>query len=66
MGGYLLKDIKVADDQGMVAETEEGLQKIMNGLNDVSQEYAMKINVKKTKVTGISRHGGGNHFKRRK
>ena len=44
----------------MVAETEEGLQTLMDGLNDVSQEYGMKINVKKTKVMRISRHFGGN------
>jgi len=60
VGGSLLKDIKFADDQGMVAETERGLQIIMNRLNDASKEYGMKINIKKTKVMKDSKQGGGN------
>ena len=39
VGGKLVKDIRFADDQGMVAETEKGLQKIMDRLNEVGQEY---------------------------
>ena len=57
MGGSLLKDIRFADDQGMVAETEEGLQTIVNRLNDVSKEYGM--NIKKTKVMRVFKQGGG-------
>ena len=60
VGGSLLKDIRFADDQGMVAETERGLQIIMNRLNDASKEYGMKINIKKTKGMKISKQGGGN------
>ena len=60
IGGYLLKDIRFADDHGLVVETQEGLQKLMDGLNDVSQQYGMKINVKRTKFMRISRYGGGN------
>ncbi len=59
VGGELLKDIRFADDQGMVAETEKGLQIIMDRLNEISHQYGMKINVKKTKVMVISRKGGG-------
>ena len=44
----------------MVAEAEQGLQNIMNRLNDVSKEYGMKINIKKTKVMRVSKQGGGN------
>ena len=39
---------------------EQGLQRIMNRLNDVSKEYGMKSNIKKTKVMRISKQGGGN------
>ena len=60
VGGYLLKNIKFAYDQGMLAETEEGLHKILDGLNDVSHEYGMKMNVSRKKVMRISKHGGGN------
>ena len=31
--GKLIKDVKYADDQGMVANTEAGLQSLMNSLN---------------------------------
>jgi hypothetical protein len=57
--GELLKDVRFADDQGMVAESEKDLQLIMVSLNKVSQEYGMKINMKKTKVMKISRKCGG-------
>ena len=59
VGEELVTDVRFADDQGMVAETEKGLQKIMDSLNEISQKYGMKINVKKTKVMVISRKGGG-------
>src|SRR6218665_145401 len=47
VGGKLVKDVRFADDQGMVAGTEEGLQKLMDGLNTTAQEYDMKVNIKK-------------------
>ena len=59
VGGELVTDVRFADDQGMVAETEKGLQKIMDSLNEIAQKYGMKINVKKTKVMVIFRKGGG-------
>ena len=49
VGGYLLRDVRFADDQGMVANTEKGLQKIMDRLNDTAKAFDMKINVDKTK-----------------
>ena len=59
VGGEIVTDVRFADDRGMVSETEKGLQKIMDSLNEISQKYGMKINVKKTKVMVISRKGGG-------
>ena len=32
-GGELIKDVKYADDQGMVANREAGLQSLMDRLN---------------------------------
>ena len=58
IGGKLLKDVRFADDQGMVAGSEVGLQKIMDGLNATALKYGMKINIKKTKVMRVSREGG--------
>jgi hypothetical protein len=55
VGGELVTDVKFADDQGMVASTEEGLQKIMNKLNETAKNYDMKISVQKTKIMVISK-----------
>ena len=46
--GKLLKDVRFADDQGMIAGSESGLQKTMNALNTTATNYDMKINIKKT------------------
>jgi hypothetical protein len=59
VGGKLIKDIRFADDQGMVASTEFGLQQLMNGLVKTAKEYDMKLNIKKTKVMRVSREGDG-------
>jgi len=56
--GKLVKDVRFADDQGMVAGTEQGLQKVMDGLTETAKKYDMTINVKKTKSMVISREGG--------
>ena len=46
VGGKLLKDIRFADDQAMVADSEKGLQEIMDKLVEVGRKYDMKNNVK--------------------
>src|SRR6476661_2380072 len=58
IGGKLLKDVRFADDQGIVANSESGLQKIMDCLNATAEEYGMKINIKKTKVMKVSKKVG--------
>ena len=58
VGGKWVRDIRFADDQGMMAGTQKGLQKIMDALQRTAQVYGMKINVKKTKTMRISRNGG--------
>ena len=60
MGGELLKDIKFADNQAMVASSEDSLQKLMDSLDVTGRRYDMSINVqvKKTKSMRISRQGG--------
>src|SRR2546425_13007615 len=45
--GQLVSDVRFADDQGMVAGTEMGLQWLMNNLNDTAKNFSMKINVQK-------------------
>ena len=58
VGGDLIKEVKYADDQGMVANTEAGLQTLMDSLNTTAKTYDMKINIKKTKAMVVSRNGG--------
>ena len=58
IGGILLKDVRFADDQSMVAGSEIGLQKIMDSLTVTAERYGMKINIKKTKVMRVSKKGG--------
>src|SRR6476469_9330817 len=58
VGGELIKDVKYADDQRMVANTEAGLQSLMDSLNTTAKHYDMKINIKKTKAMVVSRSVG--------
>ena len=46
--GQVVSDVRFADDQGMVASTENGLQKLMNKFNETAKKFNMKINVKKS------------------
>ena len=57
VGGNWIQDVRFAEDQGMVADTEEGLQKMMDRLVEKAEEYNMKVNVKKTKVIVINGTG---------
>src|SRR6476661_7996372 len=57
VGDKLIKDVKYADNQGMVANTEAGLQSLMDSLNTTAKHYDMKINIKKTKAMVISKNG---------
>ena len=58
VGGYLLQDVRFADDQAMVDSSEAGLQRTMSRLEQTASVYDMKINIKKTKVMRICRTGG--------
>ena len=49
VGGKLVKALRFADDQAMLAGREDELQKMMDRLNTVSIQYKMKINIKKNK-----------------
>ena len=54
-GDKLVQSVWYADHQAMTANTEKGLQKILNETNKVVKKYGMKINIKKTKVVKIGR-----------
>src|SRR5688572_32796287 len=59
VGGQIISDVRFADDQGMVASTEKGLQSLMNKLNDTGKKFNMKINVQKTKTMVMCKDGKG-------
>ena len=58
VGGDMVKSIRFADDKAILARSEKGLQELMDNINRVTQDYGIKINMKKTKVMFISRKGG--------
>ncbi|XP_047474126.1 uncharacterized protein LOC125028694 [Penaeus chinensis] len=41
VGGQLVKAVRFADDQAMVADSEKGLQEIMDSLNAVVEDFGM-------------------------
>ena len=53
IGGKLIKKIRFADDKGVLAGTQEGLQKLMSSLDLVADLYGMKISIKKIKVMKV-------------
>ena len=55
MGGHWIQAIHFEDDQAMTANTKEGLQNIMTKLNEVVEQYGMRINKTKTKVMKIDK-----------
>src|SRR6478736_1127386 len=57
VGGELIKDVKYADDQGIVSNTEAGLQSLMDSLNTTAKHYDMKIIIEKAKAMVVSRNG---------
>jgi len=56
--GKMIQDVRFADDRGMIASTERGLQRVMDRLNATAENFGMKINTKKTKVMKVSRNVG--------
>jgi len=52
--GRIIKTVRYADDKAVVANSQKGLQQLMDNLNKVTRVFGMKINVRKTKVMCIS------------
>ena len=57
VGGEYISSVRFADDKAIVADTAKGLQLLMTRLNEVTEEYGMKINIKKTKVMVVTKKG---------
>ena len=54
IGEKLIKEIRFADDKGVLASTQERLQKLMSSLDLVADLYGMKIIIKKTKAMKVT------------
>ena len=54
IGEKLIKEIRFADDKGVLASTQEGLQTLMSSLDLGADLYGMKISIKKTKVLKVT------------
>ena len=54
--GEFIKDIKFADDQGIVSKSEMSLQSLMDRLLTAAKSYDMKVNAKKTKTMIVTKH----------
>ena len=54
VNGTLIPSIRFADDKAMISNTNAGLQRIMDKLNETGRKYGMKINLKKTKIMRIT------------
>ena len=50
VGCELIKDVKYADDEGVVAYTEPGLHSLMDSLNSTAKHYDMKVNSKRQRL----------------
>src|SRR6476469_8280784 len=50
VGGELIKDVKYADDQGMVANTEAGLQSLMDSVNTTAKHYDRRSTLKRQRL----------------
>ena len=56
--GRWLVDDRFEDDQGTVSSSEDGLQRLMDRLNETANRFNMKINVQKIKTMVVSRDEG--------
>src|SRR5688572_25629065 len=62
-GGFNITDLRYADDAMLVSDKKKKLQKMIDKLNDTCKEYAMDINVRKTKVIVVGGDGAVNGSK---
>ena len=58
VGGQVVGDVRLADDQGMVSSSQDGLQRLIDRLNETANRFNMKINVQKTKTMVVSKDEG--------
>ena len=55
IGGRRIKCIRLADDMALLAKDERMLKNMLMELNDICEDYGMKINISETKSMVIGR-----------
>lgn len=55
MNGELINNIRYADDTAIIASSLEDLQSLLQRVNDISEEFGLKLNISKTKWMCISK-----------
>ena len=56
VNGQLINNIRYADDTVLLADSAEGLRRIIDSVVEACNEYGLKINYKKTKVMIINKN----------
>ena len=55
VGGQVVRGVRFAEDQGVVSSSEDGLQRLMDRMNDTANRFIMMMNVQKIKTMIVSR-----------
>lgn len=55
IGGKRYNNIRYADDTVLIAESKEELTQLINGVQQISETYGLKINTKKTMYMTVSK-----------
>ena len=55
VGGQNINNIRYADDTALIADSVEGLQRLLQKVKDASEERGLKINVSKTECMVVSK-----------
>lgn len=55
IGGRNVTNTRYADDTVLLADSEEKLQRLVDEVQEASEERGLKINIKKTEVLGITK-----------
>ena len=60
INGEIINNLRYADDTVLIADTAEGLQRLIDRVETACNRYGMKINCKKTHILNISKKVIGN------
>ena len=62
LNGVLINNLRYADDTVLIADTAEGLQRLIDRVTEVCEIYNMRLNTNKTKVMIVSKQDTDGQF----